>query len=399
MISFQEELDWQVYAAFGLIEPADHVSLPEGEARDAAVPIDFGQRAFEFVLARRMAAGEEQTTWFERHGAVPQTDLPAHWPPAYRALVERRVARIAADANLRLIERPEYKRRWNTEPWDDQLHRAARDWLLARLETVFFEGERLATGGTLPAPAAARAAFPAGGEPRLASTRQLADAIALDADFLRVAAVYRGREDFDLPGLVRALVEEESVPCLPAWRYKESGRRKRAQWERTWDLQREEDRLDARRAAGETDVPARPDIPVPPRYGSGDFKKTVYWRLRGKLDVPKERWIVYPGAERAADPAPVIAWAGWDHRQQAQALAGYYQERKDQDGWSPEQLLPLLAGLKDLLPWLQQWHNDLDPAFGLRLGEFYEDFVRGETHALGLSEAQVEAARTGEAAG
>jgi hypothetical protein len=29
-------------------------------------------------------------------------------------------------------------------------------------------------------------------------------------------------------------------------------------------------------------------VPVPPKYGSGDFKKSVWWSLRGKLDVPKE---------------------------------------------------------------------------------------------------------------
>jgi hypothetical protein len=32
-------------------------------------------------------------------------------------------------------------------------------------------------------------------------------------------------------------------------------------------------------------------IPVPPKYTSADFLKTDFWRLRGKLDVPKERWI------------------------------------------------------------------------------------------------------------
>ena len=41
-------------------------------------------------------------------------------------------------------------------------------------------------------------------------------------------------------------------------------------------------------------------------------------------DVPKERWVAYPGAELEGDPSPVISWAGWNHRQQAQALAEYY---------------------------------------------------------------------------
>ncbi|MBV9999778.1 MAG: hypothetical protein JO015_11785, partial [Verrucomicrobia bacterium] len=252
------------------------------------------------------------------------------------------------------------------------------------------------------------AAFPASREPRLTSTRQLADAMGLDHDFLRVAALYRDREDFDLPNLVRELVEGESVPFLPSQRYKESGLRKRTQWERTWDLQRLEDEIDARRAAEASrtatgrpsspthePIPEKPEIPVPPKYTSADFKKGHYWRLRGKLDVPKERWIIYPGGERQADSTPVIAWAGWDHKQQAQALAAYYHECKDQDGWTAERLAPLLAGLKDLVPWLKQWHNEIDPIYGLRLGDFYEEFVRSETHGSGLSDAQIEAIRTG----
>ena len=35
-------------------------------------------------------------------------------------------------------------------------------------------------------------------------------------------------------------------------------------------------------------------IPVPPRYTSSDFRKGVWWRLRGKLDVPKERFVSLP---------------------------------------------------------------------------------------------------------
>jgi hypothetical protein len=410
LIAWQEELDWQIYEAFGLLDPADGVSMREEKDTDIVYPfgLELGERAFEIVLARRMAAGELQSTWFERHGSTPITKLPHHWPVAYQELVERRIRRIESDPNIRLIEQPEYKRRWNTEPWDTQLTNALHEWLLNRLETAFFEGERMVDKDRgNPAPEAVRGAFLAGREPRLASTRQLADAVSLDADFLQVAALYRDREDFDLPMLVRELLEEESVPFLPAQRYRESGLRKRAQWERTWDLQRLEDEIDGRQAAEAArtatgqppatpsePLPEKPEVPVPPKYASADFKKASYWRLRGKLDVPKERWILYPGTERQADPAPVIAWAGWDHKQQAQALAVYYQERKDQDGWTAERLAPLLAGLKDLVPWLKQWHNEIDPAYGLRLGEFYEGFVRDETHTLGLSEAQIEATRT-----
>ena len=127
------------------------------------------------------------------------------------------------------------------------------------------------------------------------------------------------------------------------------------------------------------------DIPVPPKYASADFKSSTFWRLRGKLDVPKERWVSYPGAEREGDPSPVIAWAGWSHLQQAQALAEYYLTAKDTWGWPPERLTPLLAGLADLLPWLKQWHNDLNPEYGLGLGDYFGGFLDEECRKNGTT--------------
>src|SRR5207249_10834993 len=85
-----------------------------------------GERAFEIVLARRMARGEVETAWFARHGSPPVTEALRHWPPTYRGLVERRIAVIAERADIALIERPECKRRWATEPWAEQEHRALR---------------------------------------------------------------------------------------------------------------------------------------------------------------------------------------------------------------------------------------------------------------------------------
>jgi hypothetical protein len=79
-------------------------------------------------------------------------------------------------------------------------------------------------------------------------------------------------------------------------------------------------------------------------------------RLRGKLDVSKERFVSIPGCERLADPTPVVAWAGWDDLQQAQALAAYYVRMQEQEAWPLDRLVPLLAGLLELVPWLKQWH-------------------------------------------
>jgi hypothetical protein len=121
---------------------------------------------------------------------------------------------------------------------------------------------------------------------------------------------------------------------------------------------------------------------VPPKYQSKDFLKADFWRLRGGLDVPKERWISYPGCERGADGSLVIAWAGWDHLQQATALATYFIDMKEREGWSHERLQPLLAGLLELLPWLKQWHNDMNSDFGARMGDYYESFVTDEARAL-----------------
>src|SRR4030095_9906427 len=87
MIALQEELDWQVYALYGLL---DDLRVPV-----ASVPeLKLGERAFEIVLARRMAAVEVSTEWFPRHGSTPITEIPGHWPAGYRAAVERRIAVI-----------------------------------------------------------------------------------------------------------------------------------------------------------------------------------------------------------------------------------------------------------------------------------------------------------------
>jgi hypothetical protein len=111
--------------------------------------------------------------------------------------------------------------------------------------------------------------------------------------------------------------------------------------------------------------------------------------------VPKERWISYPGAERAGDDSQVIAWAGWDHLQQAQALAEYVIDAKENQGWPPERLKPLLAGLADLIPWLKQWHNDIDPDYGAGLGDYFAGFLEEQCRELGFAVEEVEAVRFG----
>ena len=406
MIAAQEELDWQCYVLYGL--------LPDGTTAADVTCADppelaLGERAFETVLARSVAAGTETTTWFERHGSTPTTTVPAHWPAAYRAVVARRIALIEADRNLGLVERPEFKRRWNTPDWRTLEQAALRGWLLDRLEQPGFW------------PAAADT------PPQLTTTSRLADLARADAAFMQVAMLYAGHADFDPARLVADLVAAEAVPLLPVLRHTDDGLRKRAQWQDTWVLQRREDAIDAQVLADDAPVwqadlaeSARSGfgtddsdaarawiaeklaaeikrqqterkanevgaIPVPPKYKSSDFLKADVWRLRSGLDVPKERFVSFPGAERGADGSLVIAWAGWSPLQLATALAGWYIDAKEQQGWPGERLQPLLAGLLELLPWLQQWHNDPDPVHGERMGDTYAGFVDDELRALGLT--------------
>lgn len=375
MIALQEELDWRCYQNYGVTK--GDLCMPGSD-----VPtIRLGERAFEIVLARRIAAGDVETKWFERHGSTPITEVPTHWPAKYRELVRRRIEAIEKNSSIALIEQPEYKRRWNDEPWEAQQDRALRGWLLDRFEAPSLWSE-----------------------PRLTTAAALADRMREDQEFLQVAELYTGRPDFDVAKLVAGLVEEQSVPLLPVLRYKPSGLRKRAAWERTWDLQRCEDAIDARtklpasdpehlapEAAAALKASEIGVIPVPPRYTSADFRKGSWWRLRGKLDVPKERFFSLPFCEREADPSPVIGWAGWNALDQSRAVAAYCTQMREQEGWTAERLTPLLAALLELLPWVRQYHNAPDPEFDTGMGDYFEGFIDEEARALSLTRDAVRA--------
>jgi hypothetical protein len=263
---------------------------------------------------------------------------------------------MQSNRDIGLIEQPEYKRRWNLPTWEEMEQAALKSWLLDRMEAIAIWHEH--------APV---------------SCARLRDALARDVDWTSVAEIYNGGPIDSLDEFIMRLAVTESVPFLPVLRYTESGLRKRTEWEHVWDLQRRED-------AGET-----VEITVPPKYRTSDFRKSDYWRLRGGLDVPKERFILYPAFERDADASPVLGWAGWNHLEQARALAGYYQRMRQEEGWEPERLKPILAGLLDLKPWLVQWHNEVDPEMGVRLGEYFVQFAEGQCQELGFSPEDVRA--------
>jgi len=358
MIAEQEELDWEVYRLYGLIDDdlTSHGEVPE---------VALGERSFEIVLARKAAAGDEETAWFARHGSTPITQIPEHWPADYRDLVQRRLDRIESDRSIRLLETPEHKRRWSSESWEKQVDRALRSWLLDRLEQRHYW-------------------FDQNGRPTPTSIGRLADVVTRDADLVSVLELWSGQRDQSVATSLTALLTDEAVPFLAAHRLKDTGLRKREAWEHTWDLQRKED-------AGILTEDESP-IPVPPKYTSADFRKASWWQARGKLDVPKERFVLYPGAGRETDPTLVLGWAGWDHAQQFLALATLIAER-EAEGWDDERLVPLVAGLAELMPWVRQWHDEVDPTYGVNMADFCEEQLRDRAAQVGKTVDQLRAWR------
>ncbi|MEV7995007.1 BREX-2 system adenine-specific DNA-methyltransferase PglX [Streptomyces sp. NPDC086077] len=375
MILLQEELDWTIYGAYGLLTdkevsaatlPGEPTELTEGEVPQLCL----GQRAFEILLKRRVDADEIDTVWFDRHKSKKHAvaDIPAEWPQVYKKVVQARLDLIASHKDIRLLERPEYKRRWSVEDWDDREDDALRAWLLdaAEREELWFEERGDYTS------------------PRTLTVYQLADALRHDDEVQSVAALYAAdhlkKPEASLATVLQAVIENEHVPYLAALRYKESGLRKRAQWERVWERQREEDRDGVRL-----------NIKVPPKYSGADFLRHSYWSNRGKLDVPKERFISYPGASADGDPSLLLGWAGWNHKDQAEALVNLINDRAEDDGWQLEdpRFVPLLAGLMEVMPWVHQWYDEYDEEWGdSPAREFQTALNKGRT-VRGLSEADL----------
>ncbi|WP_371268604.1 BREX-2 system adenine-specific DNA-methyltransferase PglX [Streptomyces atratus] len=369
MIALQEELDWTVYGLYNLLTP-DAVACTTLLSTADVPEVALGERAFEIVLARAVAAGEAETAWFERHGSAPVTEIPAHWSDEYRTVVQARIDIINSRKDIALIERPDCKRRWASEPWEKKEKEALRTWLLERCEdeNLWF---------------ALRDGFRA---PRTLTVSQLADGLRQGDDVQAVAELYAadhmGKRDATLAAVLADIIAPEHVPFLAALRYKEPGLRKREQWERVWDLQREEDKTGK-----------RIEIPVPPKYVPADFLKASYWSHRGKADVPKERFISYPDASPDSDPTLLLGWAGWDHKDQVQALINVINDRTEQAGWETPRLMPLIAGIQELMPWVHQWHGEYDEEWDGTPAEEYQAYLDEQRAKHGLSAEDLRAWR------
>jgi SAM-dependent methyltransferase len=332
LVSLQEEMDWRVYGLFGL----PTVEAPSVDAVRA--PVEPNHRPLEVRLAREVATDISASEWFRVHKREAPKDVGGPLADLYRQRL-----RLLDDPDhgkhLRLLETPETKRRWSPPDEAKSFSDAVRTWLLERIEASFREQSI----------------------PELRTARQLALELGRDPAVAAAHELLTEDSGLDFVKLISDLFDSEGVPFLAGYRYAETGMEKRASWEETWRLQRLEDEGKLAPELKRLNLKA---IPVPDKYGPKDFLRH-YWSLRGKLDVPKERFVTVPGGNTDEDSTPLVGWAGWNHLQVAEALAALYLRRRDED-WNEQdvRLLPLLAGIAERVPWLLQWHNEPSAAYG-----------------------------------
>lgn len=126
MIALQEEMDWLVYAAYGLL-PQDHPAVGLG-VMDAVHPweVALGQRPFELA---------------EIHAGPP-----ADWEEKRRQLWLARMEAIRSNEHIARIEQPVYKRRWVPPDYEKEFAEAFKWWLREKAE---FFLEQAVDGGPI----------------------------------------------------------------------------------------------------------------------------------------------------------------------------------------------------------------------------------------------------------
>jgi len=168
MIGLQEEMDWLVYAAYGLTKDEGQRTkdgLPE--------PLVLGERPFELL----------------RDGKP----IPAHFSRERRALWQARMKAIEENEHIRRIEQPVYKRRWYRKESDEREFQRAFEWWL--LEKAEWWLENKAQGGPV-------------------TLGQWVDALWQDERVLAAAEVVQDQpvEPGEFTRLVKSIVVESTVP-------------------------------------------------------------------------------------------------------------------------------------------------------------------------------------------
>jgi hypothetical protein len=291
MVFLQEEIDWLVYSIYGLTEHFLQAppSGPECCPR--------GQRAFERVAGHRSFVRVDGATVAPEDAECETgtTELPEQ----YRVIFALREQEIRANPLVAAIELHRFKRLWRDtdENVVESAFRAQHDgaqlekWLTDRVEDAASYRRKAFTSS------------------RLAADIMQDSRVGVAAEVLAKSRAYSHE------GMVAAIVEAEGIPSHPFHVYTDVGMVKRQSWERTWDLQRYED---AGGTVGE--------IPLPQEYSQGsrgksaDFLRTEYWQIRGKLDVPRERFIAFTEVPGRSGAETLYGWAGWTPLERLKAL-------------------------------------------------------------------------------
>ena len=305
MIFLQAEMDWLAYGMYGLVgKPSlaeDYLSREEFKT----ARLELGQRAFE--QAGKGYKGDWCRSWYkgaEDHLPGPAAELPKLCPNLQR-LIRDRMDIIAGNPDITLLEDPLYKRRWIPPNYDKEFREALEWWLREMAEYVLEQADRPL------------------------SLREWGFRLSQKPRILAAIEVYTGTPMFDLQEVLAKVVRAEAVPNRPEDYLKPSGLEKLR--------------------AGRFD------------FKAGDFARNIYWRVRGKLNIPRERYIEYQEMGTARN-GTYYGWAGWGAVDRAKALAYLLQQA-------------MSRGLTDAVPRLRESLKDLLPELREQLAEWeYAEF-------------------------
>lgn len=231
------------------------------------------------------------------------------WPPGYqpdplpeelKALTEDRIALIQSNKDIALLEDPLYKRRWIPLNYEQEFRDAAHWWLAEKLEYALEQY----------------------GKP--ISLRRWAREMSRDGRVMATLEVLSGSPMFDVEKELHQIIQANAVPNRPEHYLKPSGLR-------------------------QVNIPGTEFI-------SSDFSDSNAWKLRGKLNIPRERFIAYTefdhtqrGVDAPDGGGPWYGWAGWDEAQRADALAQLLDRANRADWQLHWQQCGLRAALRQLL--------------------------------------------------
>ncbi|MDC0721696.1 BREX-2 system adenine-specific DNA-methyltransferase PglX [Nannocystis bainbridge] len=311
-IVLQEEIDWSVYHLYGLVENLPRIS-PDHIERTSGAPL--GARPFEVLQARSGRA-------YGVDGQLLMKDLPSDLDERIAKVWTERMLAVERSPALALIEHESYKRRWLLTP----------KHLAGRVETF---ADRL--GDRLRLLLSDLVEFAARKRNVPFDLGRIAADLQEEPRFSMLAELMTARCDYSHDRLVLELLTDDAVPNHPFHRYSKSGLVKHQAWEQTWEDQRRED-------AGERVTPA-----VPPTYAQPDFNTRRIFELRGKLDVPRERYIAFTEVHGSTDAGTLYGWAGWTPLQRLKAILAIDEDREDA-GVSLADRIALLDSAWRLLP-------------------------------------------------